>query len=185
MSVPECDRLDEYLLGGLSGGEAAGFEAHLAGCPACREELRQQQRIDRLLWQETGQLEPVPSSLIDRIDQQWRRSQCRRVARWACGLSAAGLAASVVAVWLVMGTLGAGNQRQTIVQEHPQPTGDAGQVPPAGPESPRAVSVARVTLDDPSGAILVPLESGKPNISIVWVYPTVKVVQAPMMPGSE
>ena len=185
MSVPECNRLDDYLLGGLPDDEAAAFEAHLADCPACREELQQQRRIDRLLAQGTGQLEPVPASLIDRIEEQYHRSHRRRVARWAWGLSAAAVAASVLAVWLVMGAFGTGNQPQPMVQENPEPACDAEQVAPARVETPRPASVARVTFDDPSKAILVPLESGKPNISIVWVYPTVKVAQAPMMPGND
>ena len=70
MSVFACDRLDDYLLGGLSEGERAAFEAHLSGCPACRDALRQQEHIDRLLVQGTGRLEPVPASLIGRIEGQ-------------------------------------------------------------------------------------------------------------------
>ena len=185
MSAPDCDRLDDYLLDGLPEDEAAGFEAHLADCPACREELQQQRRIDRLLAAATGQLGPVPASLIDRIEEQYGRSHRRRVARWAWGLSAAAVAASALAVWLVMGAFGTGNQPQPMVQEHSAPAGDAEQAAPARVETPRPVSVARVTFADPSEAILVPLESGKPNISIVWVYPTVKVAQAPMMPGND
>jgi anti-sigma factor RsiW len=185
MSVPECNRLDEYLLDGLPGDEAAEFEAHLADCPACREELQQQRRIDRLLAQGTGQLGRVPASLIGRIEEQYGRSHRRRVARWACGLSAAAVAASVLAVWLVMGAFGTGNQPQPMVQEHPKPAGEAKGTDRAGSETPRTASVARVTFDDPSEAILVPLQTEKPNISIVWVYPTVKVAQAPMMPGND
>jgi anti-sigma factor RsiW len=185
MSVPECNRLDDYLLGGLPDDEAAGFEAHLADCPACREELQQQRRIHRLLTAGARQLEPVPASLIGRIEAQYHRSHRRRVARWAWGLSAAALAASVLAVWLVMGAFGTGNQPQPIVQEHPAPAGDAEQAAPPSRQSPRPAAVARVTMDDPSAAILVPLRTEKPNISIVWVYPTVKVIQAPMMPGND
>jgi len=185
MSVPECDRLDDYLLGWLPDDEAAGFEAHLVDCPACREELQQQRRIDRLLAAATGQIEPVPASLVDRIEEQYHRSHRRRVARWAWGLSAAALAASVLAVLLVMGAFGTGNQPQPIVQEHPKPVGDAEQVAPPGRQPPRPGAVARVTVDDPSAAILVSLQTERPNISIVWVYPTVKVVQAPAMPGND
>jgi anti-sigma factor RsiW len=185
MSVPECERLDDYLLDGLPDDEAAGFEAHLADCPACREELHQQRRIDRLLAAATGQLGPVPASLIDRIEEEFYRSHRRRVVRFAWGLSAAAVAASALAVLLVMGAFGTGNQPQPIMQEHPAPAGDAEQTASRSRQVPRPGAVARVTVDDPSAAILVPLQSGKPNITIVWVYPTVKVVQAPMMPGND
>jgi len=183
--MPDCNRLDDYLLGGLPDDEAAGFEAHLADCPVCREELQQQRRIDRLLAAATGQLEPVPASLTGRIEEQYHRSRRRRVARWAWGLSAAAVAASVLAVLLVMGAFGTGNQLQPIVQEHSAPAGNAGQVDPRGHQPPGLDTVASVTADDPSAAIFVPLRTEKPNISIVWVYPTVKAAQPAMMPGND
>ena len=60
MTDPRCDRLDEYLCGWLSPDEAAAFEAHLAGCPACRDEAAVQRHIDGLLAEGSAQVEPVP-----------------------------------------------------------------------------------------------------------------------------
>lgn len=185
MSISECERLDDYLLGGLSENESARFEAHLAGCAACRDELQRQRQIDRLLAQGTGQLEPVPSSLIDRIEEQYCRSRRRRVVRLACCLSAAALLLLALTVRLATGILGSGADSQPIVQEHPGPAVGAKQVDPPRHERPPAGPVATVTFADPSEAILVPLETKSPNISIVWVYPTVKPVQAPKAPDND
>jgi anti-sigma factor RsiW len=185
MSVRECDLLDDYLLAGLPDDEAARFEAHLAGCPTCREEVREQRRIDRLLVEGVEQPAAVPASLLGRIEEEFRRSHRRRVVRWTWGLSAAAVAASLLAVLLAMGAFGTGNQPQPIAQEHSAPAGGVEQREPRDRYPLRPDAVARVTLDDPSAAILVPLQTEKPNISIVWVYPTVKAVQAPMMPGND
>ena len=185
MSISECDRLDDYLVGGLSEDETAGFEAHLAGCPACRAELRRQQQIDGLLAQATRRLEPVPSSLIDRIEQQVRRSRRRRVVHWAWGLSAAALAASVLAAWLATGGFGTDNRTPPVVRQTPQPNSGGEHVDPDRRQAPRAGPVASVAIGDPSDAILVPLDTEAPNVSIVWVYPTVKPAQAPSVPGKD
>ena len=95
MDTGPCDHLDDYLAGGLSADEAARFEAHLADCPACREEVAHGQRIDRLLAQGSRRLEPVPPSLVDRIEREgWtvraaaeaagisQRTACKWLARW-------------------------------------------------------------------------------------------------------
>lgn len=185
MSISECDRLDDYLLGGLPEDETAGFEAHLAGCPACRDELQRQQQIDGLLAQATGQLEPVPSSLIDRIERQVRRSRRRRAVHWAWGLSAAALAASVLAVWLATGGFGTGNGTPPIVRQPPGPNSGRERVDPDRPQAPRARAVASVAIADPTDAILVPVETKAPNVSIVWIYPTVKPVQPPKAPNND
>ncbi len=177
MSICQCDRLDDYLLGELPAEEAAGFEAHLAGCPACREELRQQRKVDRLLSEGAKRLEPVPSALIDRIEGQYRRSDRRRAARWAGGLSAAAVLLVGLVVWLATGGFGSHDGRRPIVQDHPQPPAGGKPVDPPGHEMPPAPPVATLTFADPSEAILVPLESKTPNVSIFWVYPTVRPLQ--------
>ena len=179
MSIPECDRLDDYLLDGLSEEEASAFEAHLAGCSTCRDELEHQRRIDGLLAQGTGRFEAVPRWLIDRIEGRVHRSARRRVVRLAGGLSAAALAVSALAVWLTVGGLGPGNNRQPLVHERVEPGDDGNQVDPPGGPTPRPQPVASVSIADPSAAILVPVETKQPNVSIVWIYPTVGPVQAP------
>ena len=179
MSIPECDRLDDYLLDGLSAEEASAFEAHLSGCSTCRDELEHQRRIDRLLAQGTGRFEAVPRWLIGRIEGRIHRSARRRVVRMACGLSAAALAVSALGVWLTIGGLGTGNNRQPLVHERAEPGEDGNRVDPPGGPTPRPQPVASVSIADPSAAILVPVETKQPNVSIVWIYPTVGPVKAP------
>jgi len=185
MSILECDRLDDYLLGGLSKEETAGFEAHLDGCPACRDELEQQERIDALLAQGSGQSEPVPAALIDRIEEKYCRSDRRRAARWAWGLSAAAMVLVGLVAWLATGGFGTGNRHQPVAQDHPQPKAGGKPVDWPGRDAPPARPLARVSFDDPSGTILVPLETKATNVSVFWIYPTVGPVQRPEGPRDD
>ncbi len=97
----------------------------------------------------------------------------------ACGLSVAALAISALAVWLTVGGLGTGNNRQPVVHEGAEPGDEGNQVDPSGGPTPRPQPVASISIADPSAAILVPVETKQPNVSIVWIYPTVGPVQAP------
>jgi anti-sigma factor RsiW len=190
MNTPDCEKLDEYLAGGLVAKEAAGFEAHLAGCPACREEIGHQGRVDRLL-AAARQKEPVPSSLVDRIERRIRVERRRGAFRLAWfGLSAAAIVTVAVSVWF------AGRDRERPLETGPiareqmesvagtdgvalRP--DAAPAPDRAPvDSPRV----RVSLADPSEGILVPLESSHPNVSIVWVYPAVKPARGASPPAA-
>ncbi|MHC4180210.1 MAG: anti-sigma factor family protein, partial [Planctomycetota bacterium] len=172
MSISQCERLDDYLLGGLLEDERAAFEAHLSGCPACREELQQQEHIDRLLAQGAERLEPVPSSLIARIDEEFRRSNHRRnhrrVVRWAWGLSTAVLLLLGLTVWLAMGVLDTNNDRrptvqEDIVQQRPEPSGDPEQPDLPPHETRRTAPVASVSFADPSDVIQVHVDTKTPN----------------------
>ncbi len=179
MYVGECERLDDYLLGGLSEDESARFEDHLSGCAACREEIREQRRMDRLLAEGAAGLEPVPTGLIGRIEQAYGRVHRCRVIGWAWGLSAAAVAASVLAAWLAWGAAGRQEGSPPVVRESPQRAGDPEEVKPAGPEAPGGLSAAEVRLSDPSEAILLPMETARSDISIVWVYPTLRPARQP------
>jgi len=180
MDTRQCDRLDDYLAGWLSADEAASFEAHLADCPACRAEVAHGQRIDRLLAQGSGHLEPVPPSLVDRIEGRIRSLRRRRTVRWALGASAAAAVVLAVGVWHIPQDEGAalgperppgrGSVAETPVESEP---GGHEVAPPAQPPSDNEPRV-RVSLADPSEAILVRKETSNPNVSIVWIYPTVR-----------
>lgn len=45
MICPAIERIYDYLDGGLSAGDRAAFEAHLAGCPGCRRALDERRAI--------------------------------------------------------------------------------------------------------------------------------------------
>ncbi|MCG9967305.1 zf-HC2 domain-containing protein [Pelotomaculum terephthalicicum JT] len=52
--------LSKYLAGELRSSETAAIEKHLAGCPACAAELKELQRLDRLL--DLWRPEPAPDN---------------------------------------------------------------------------------------------------------------------------
>jgi predicted anti-sigma-YlaC factor YlaD len=164
MNKPECDRLDDYLLGWLSEEQAAAFEGHLADCAECRGHRETQCRIDRAMETARTQPESVPPLLVERIHRQVRAARAWRLVRIACGLAAAALLTVLPGrSWF------AGHrcdlQPDTELVAHSQP------LPP-----PIAVAVEqpRIRLVDPFSAILVPMPSKNPEVTIVWVYPTVK-----------
>ncbi len=180
----ECDRLDEYLCGWLGPEEAARFEAHLASCPACQDECALQREIDRLLAQGSDRFEPVPNALAIRIERQATR--LRRRLAWTCALAAAVSLAAAIGLWAFHNRSSGRGDEWPVAEAPPTPTNaPAPPAPPApsGPPAPTAPSApqrpapARVALVDPSSAILVHAKSRNPSITLVWVYPTVRVDQ--------
>jgi len=180
MKTAQCQNLDDYLAACLSDDEAARFEAHLPHCPACREEIADQRGIDRLLARGAAQRAPIPSSLVDRIEGRIRSLRRRRAVRWAVGASAAAAVVLAVGVWLIPQDDGAapgperppgrGSVAETPVESEPDGHEVASPAQPPSDNEPRV----RVSLADPSEAILVPMHTSNPNVSIVWVYPTVR-----------
>ena len=177
MSDRRCELLDEYLCGWLSPQAAADFEAHLADCPACQEEASCQRQIDRLLAEGAAWTEPVPASLPGRIQQGVRAAQHRRLLGWS---SAAAVIVLALGFWRAASVFspsadrGQLAQRSTISGGVSNPIASPENAPPiatgadsqrqeladsstAMPAEPPPARV-RVTLVDPSSAILVPME---------------------------
>jgi len=176
MNASQCDQLDDYLAGWLSDTEASGFEAHLADCSVCRRQLDQQRRIDGLLAQAAGRLEPVPHGLVDRFELQVRCFNRRRMVRTACGLSAAVAMVLLVGVWLHLRTPEGSqpapkrqNEPMIVQQDVKPPAQDASDDEP----------LVQVRPSDPSAAILVTEQTQNPNVTIVWFHPTVRPVRRP------
>lgn len=184
MNSAECDCLDGYLSGWLSGDEAARFRAHLAECPDCTRKIDDERRIDRLLAQGAAKLQPVPPALIGRIEDEIRSMRRRRVIRWAFGLSTAVAVALAAAVWLTLQTGRLAPGPKPIVQKPTEAeNGEHDAASPARPAS-EGEARARVTLADRTEGIVVPLETSNPNVSIVLIYPTVKPVRDRRGPAS-
>ena len=126
-----------------------------------------QGRIDRLLAEGTAAIEPVPVALASRIDVRIRTVRRRRVFAWAGAMSTAAAILLAVGLWATQNNFvpqrgGSPNGlRSTVVDDHGWPT-----APPA--------AVARVTMIDPSSAIVVPMESHSPNVTVVCIYPTIR-----------
>ncbi|MEA2362097.1 MAG: hypothetical protein QOD71_1242 [Thermoleophilaceae bacterium] len=69
------DEVAAYLLGALSDAERGSFEAHLASCPECRDELERLRPAADLLPRSVEQLEPPPSlkrSLMEVVEREAR-----------------------------------------------------------------------------------------------------------------
>jgi anti-sigma factor RsiW len=180
MSDSACESLDAYLVGWLSEDEAARFEIHLARCPACRRQCEQQQRIDRLLAAAVGHLEPAPAPLINRIERRLRPSSRRRALRWAWGLSATalGTALLILGSWLAARRHDTPRNPQPIVQQATEPAKDRKKTFPPGRASSPADFSVQVTLNDPSSGIVVPLATKAPDVSVFWIYPTIRPARA-------
>ncbi|MEA2418245.1 MAG: hypothetical protein QOE60_451, partial [Thermoleophilaceae bacterium] len=69
------DEVGAYLLGALSDAERDSFEAHLASCPECRDELERLRPAADLLPRSVEQVEPPPSlkrSLMKVVESEAR-----------------------------------------------------------------------------------------------------------------
>ena len=176
MTALQCNQLDDYLAGWLSDTEASDFEAHLADCSVCRRQLNQQRRIDGLLAQAPGRLEPVPHGLVDRLESQIRCFNRRRMVRMAWGLSAAVAMVLLVGVWLHLRTP-EGPQSAPKRQDEPMIVQQDVRPPTQGTSD--AEPLVRIRPSDPSAAILVTEQTQNPNVTIVWFHPTVKSVRRP------
>ncbi|MBC8875093.1 MAG: zf-HC2 domain-containing protein [Planctomycetes bacterium] len=176
MNASRCDQLDDYFAGWLSETEASDFEAHLADCAVCRRQLDQQRRIDGLLAQAAGRLEPVPHGLVDRLESQIRCFSRRRTVRTAWGLSAAAAMVLLVGVWLHI-RRPEGPQPAPKRQDEPMIVQQ--DVRPPAQDASDAEPLVQVRPSDPSAAILITEQTQNPNVTIVWFHPTVKPARRP------
>jgi anti-sigma factor RsiW len=184
MNNPECDNLDAYLCGWLSDEAAAAFAVHLAGCVACRREAEQQRRLDQLLAQGAGRAEAIPSSLVDGIEAGMRGLRRRRIVRLVGGLSAAAAAVLAISLWWTARHAGPPSNPQPEVERRTETAAGRRQLDEVLPAADDATPVVQVRLRNPSEGILVRpiLEPSRPNVSIVWIYPTIRPAKTPDAP---
>jgi len=185
MSNPECVNLDDYLLGWLPVEAAERFGAHLVECPDCREECRRQQLVDRQLAAVARHSQPVPGALASRIERRirsaaWRRRLCIGTGSIAAALVLAG------SLWLTVGHRGVNTPGDALAQRKPEslpPREDRVETPPD--RRPSVSPRVSVRCTDPSRAILIPVETESPNVTLVWVYPTIKSARTANGPASD
>ncbi|MFV2070391.1 MAG: anti-sigma factor [Pirellulales bacterium] len=173
MNMSPCDQLDGYLANWLSERQRAAFKSHLADCHACRSQIELQSRIDRLLVEGVEQLGSASPSLIDSIEGRIQSLHRRRTVRLAAGLAPAASVALLVGVWsAIQEPTRRLPESQPIAKKQAKPVRprEDGVLPV--PLARQTESLVRVTASDPSAAILVPVETEHPNVSIVWVYST-------------
>jgi anti-sigma factor RsiW len=157
MTRVDCEKLDAYLAGELTGDHRTHFAAHLEQCTTCREAVDEQQWIDGLLCSAQGtQLECAPTRVFESVQSRLVR---RRIFTVACGLAAASVA--IVVIWNA-----ARNPEimpQLTLEANNVAIIDTVHVPLARPMA---------TFVSTNDAIAVPLESPAANVTVVQVFPT-------------
>jgi predicted anti-sigma-YlaC factor YlaD len=155
----DCEKLDPYLAGDLSGGEVVHFESHVEECTACRDTIDEQQWIEDLLQSPARiQLERTPATILDSVHVSLAHR--RRMLQAACGFAAA--AVLLIAVgWLALNRQAT---RPAISKTQDVAVSDSVHAP--APAHPQATFVS--TAD----SITVPLESPSADVTVVQVYPT-------------
>jgi anti-sigma factor RsiW len=164
MTSAMCDLIDGFLGKWLSGPERAAFERHLTECAHCQRELQAQACIDRLL---SSHVMIVSPSLVDRVERRIQRSRRRRFVTVAGGL----LAASVLMGILIS---------QRWMSRPPVDTAPHAAAEPPASEVAQAI---HVTFARNADVIAVPKKTDNPNVTIIWLYPTVETalqVDAPV-----
>lgn len=93
-----------YVLGALAPDDRLAFERHLTTCASCRRSVRELAGMPGLLAQVSAEVvisppdtEPVPDTLLPRLDREVRRTRTRRT--WV----GAGIAAAVVLIASALG----------------------------------------------------------------------------------
>jgi hypothetical protein len=174
MTHTYCRQLDDYLAHNLAEDERAAFAGHLPDCPACRQAVGEQEQLDQRLRAATALLESPPADLVARIEGQLRAARRRRLTAWAAGLAAV-IALACVTGWLFTREPPGDGSSPVPIVEAP--------APPPQPESPDPRSLVRVTFQPEAEVIAVPLKTESPNVTIIWVYPTVpQAEQSKLMP---
>jgi anti-sigma factor RsiW len=166
-----CDSLDDYLAGELPAELRLAFDQHLATCEACRLAVNEWQTLSQALETATGELESPGPSLLERLQagaavstppahpdlQKWPDSQKWRVAA------------------LVLASLVAALLFASILQPRP-PHQELANAPQTRPELSKptvAKTPVRAKVEFSDDVIGVPIDIGEPNVTVVWLYPTV------------
>ena len=168
----DCDSLDDYLDGELSGGEVVAFESHLYECATCAEAVEQQRWINETLRSPlAAELERPPASAVAKVTAAVGRR--RRLA------TAAALAAALAAIaaWPASRMAPPETAEEGLLSvaaapgHHPAETT---KHPSSGPSGGATNAARFVSTGD---AIVVPLAVESPDVTVVQVYSTVDAQQ--------
>ncbi|MDZ4783564.1 MAG: zf-HC2 domain-containing protein [Planctomycetia bacterium] len=160
MSTEHCTRLDDYLNGDLREAERSAFETHLGACEVCRRAVAVDRHWEGLL----AAAKPIaPATLTEPIAIVAQRERLRRrtiLRGWAVIGIAAGL--------LVMAFNFFDQKAALVVQPDVEVAPVRVAAVPAPPE-------VRIEFAAESRVIAMPLKSKNPQVSIVWLYPELRV----------
>jgi hypothetical protein len=172
-----CGDLDDYLDGDIEHERREPFEAHLARCAACREAIEFASGFNTLLRQATNRA--VPAELRPAIERQIHKQATTRRRVAAVVLSAAASIALFVTPWR--------HERPAIRQTAPDAPAVAKVDEPAtkatGTELPPLAPQVSVETGEELLAVRKPTKH--PNVSVFWLYPTVRVAGEAAHGGKE
>jgi hypothetical protein len=166
MKATNCDQVDGYLGKWLSEEERIQFEAHLSTCPDCRQWVEEGQRLESLL--ANAARVSVPPALVDRIEHQLRQARRRRAAAWAGGLAAAAILMCAISALFVV---------QRVREDRSAQPDAVAQLPQQQESAPDPRPPVQVTFEPSCDVIAVPHKTDNPSVTIIWVFPTVKMDQ--------
>jgi hypothetical protein len=170
MRASNCERIDGYLGKWLCEEEVIQFKAHLANCADCRQVVEEQQRLESLLARANTECVPVLPALSDRIEQRLRQARRRRAAGWTTSLAAAGILICAFTAWFFIHRVPDDQSVQPpVMAQLPQPPQPLRESRPQ----------VQVTFEPSSDVIAVPHKTDNPAVTIIWVYPTIKMDRKP------
>jgi anti-sigma factor RsiW len=170
MTTPNCDWLDDYLDGDLPARSQREFAGHVAECRECRQAIDDSRNTHRLLKLATEQLEIPTGELVDRIVAGVAAGSCEIGAREGANRGSRKArkrrAAALVAACLVFGALvWPGANRNARIRN-----GTSDRV-----ENVNIASIGLLPSENltfPEDVIGVPIDTGDPNVTAVWLYST-------------
>lgn len=182
------------LDGDLPPDRRTALDAHLAACEDCRG-VRQQLGAVLTATRQSAGPEKADACAMDFAPY--------RSGSWRMGLAAAAAIALLVGGYVAVRTAqspGEPSAPPRIAEAppaQPRPCSDGAEVSPmaAGNQAtstdlraatrPDAGSLVQVTFPEEEELIVVPIETQNPNVTIMWVYPTIRTAKAPVEPSDE
>ncbi|HVC93638.1 MAG TPA: zf-HC2 domain-containing protein [Pirellulales bacterium] len=172
MTNTPCDDLDRFLDDDLSPRARMDFVAHLAECASCSRAVSLEKRIDWLLASAKMELGAVPSSLTGKIERELRASARRRSFVTIGSLAAAivfFLASGAWITWNGRGRDAAKGLVETAAIDVKVESQDIGE---GKGDIAHRPAIVKLTFNRESDAIVIPVASNDPTVSIFWLYPT-------------
>ncbi|MBN1492465.1 MAG: zf-HC2 domain-containing protein [Phycisphaerae bacterium] len=160
--------------GELTADAREALTTHVAGCPSCRAYQQQMTAIrsalhDLAVATETPDVTPAPLTF-----------PAPRQHRWAIPFAAAAAIAICASGWLIMHTMRTTENAAPPIVHLPDETPQLAKLPTPTPEPAHAAprQRARVRFDPSQNVIAVPYETKHSNVTLIWVYPSIKTAQA-------
>lgn len=160
MQKSECEQLEGYLDGELAPFVALSFARHLDTCAACREAVALDKQLDGLLAQVRPQ---APRGLTARIARSAPVDRVRPAAL-RTGLIAAAVGLLALGLWW--------STRNEAAFSNLPTDGDTIA------EDKMESQPVQISFASDAKVIAVPVKTKNPGVTVVWVYPQLRVADA-------